>query len=140
MIDAALVAHLKTLSGVTDLTSTRIYPDYAPQDATKPYVVVRLGDQTRYYASNGAVALTEAQLTINCYGDDYGAGRDVSEVIQKKPANGGISGFQGTMSTTGVRACFLRGPRSISTAPQSGQERADTGAAIDCEVWYSADI
>lgn len=80
-VETAVRAVLVGASGVTDLVSTRVYPNSAPQSTTKPFVVYEVDTLEPVDALSGHAGLTFAQFTITSWGATYSDAKAVSAAV-----------------------------------------------------------
>ena len=80
--ESAVIAKLKTVSGVTDLVASRIFPQIAPQDMAKPYLVVmRPEGQENIQTSGGSYPVSFTPIIIACVGATYLESRSLSQPV-----------------------------------------------------------
>jgi phytoene dehydrogenase-like protein len=82
VIGKAIYGRLQAVSAVTALVSTRVYPDYAPQNATYPFVVYRLTNNLPSDTKEGPSVLDTAQVTVEAYAATYDAAINVAENVR----------------------------------------------------------
>jgi hypothetical protein len=130
-IEAALLAKLQTVVGVTSLTSTRIYyvgrtPQSTPR--TSPYLVIQKISDTERFAHDGPTAFKEARIQINSFDDDYLGSKALARAVKD-----GINGVKGTWGTVIVLKCNFDGDTDMP-----GESEADlTGIAADYLIRYN---
>jgi len=85
----SLYTHLSTDSTITDEVSTRIYPDFAPNGARRPYIVFYENSQDRFPYMGGDSGAIVDQLYIEAWADTRTEARDVREALRDV-----LNGFQ----------------------------------------------
>lgn len=83
--EKALIAKLKTVSAVTSLTSTRIYPRIAPEGTGREgfIVVRRMPSGTNRHRLNGHCPLVNSMVMVACCGATYLDSRNIAEAVQE---------------------------------------------------------
>ena len=125
--NAAIYSRINALAEVTG----GVYPGYAPQSASLPYVVYhRLDDRpTRYMV--GSCGLAEADYQVNVYAENLDAAVTVSEAIRED-----LDGLQGTtVSGVNVRRISLTNQRDTTTLFDSSQDETFE-IQMDFTVFY----
>jgi len=112
--NAALYTYLQTKSGVTNLISTRMYPDDLPQDNTLPCIVYRVISKVPEHDLSGASPLTRYRFQL----DSYAATRIGADALAEAVRNA-ADGYRGTMGSEFAQTTHL------------DNERSDIDAAID---------
>ena len=78
----AVYGILSTNSGVTDLVSTRIFPEIAEQEAATPFIVYQLQSVAPEDTHDGPSKLDEVRFEFICYADTYDAAADVGVKVR----------------------------------------------------------
>jgi len=136
-------------AGVSAIT-TRIYPEYAPQDADAPFIVYRLTSVDPDDTHDGPAAIDEVRIEVICVSDSYDQAADMGSV-----ARVALDRVYGTYNTVNVESIqFDDVAVSVRDQPrQYGQEltfivrvkRDDvqiaTGSPIEAlNLWRLADV
>ena len=88
-IETALYTTLTTDSGVTSLCSTRVYPGFAPQSVTRPYVVYQVVSGDRLSTIAGTGDAQRKRIQVSCFGDIYSSAKaTVNAVISALEGSG----------------------------------------------------
>ena len=120
---ASVRAYLVADSGVSALTSSRIYANRARNDAALPYVVLTLAGMSPVERLEaGRTQYREARLQVDCYGAGTASARAVENATQA--ALDGVAGE--TWSGIVVGCCQLIDARSGREASAAG---GDEGVA-----------
>ena len=105
-IEAALYAELTGDGTISGLVSTRVYPLYAPQDASLPYIVYQFISRITDYSQSGATGMKIPRVQIRSVAATYDGAQTLAAAVESV-----LSGFSGTMgsgdNTAAVDASFL---------------------------------
>lgn len=134
-IEEALNAKLLSVTAITDIVGTRIYPDTAPEGAAKPYLIFRQRDRDDPACLSG-----EQQVIVRDDFEFLNEGLERKELGQVRDAivtalNGTVArGTWGGVSGITVRGCtFGSASANYEQAPDaSEQHRRD--ALLDMTV------
>ncbi len=113
-VEQAIRSRLTSQSSVTDLVSTRIYPQAAPQGASLPYVIYDVGSNP-VEAMSGHAGLTYASFSISCYATTYASVKEISEKIRLA-----LDGWSGTSETVLVRSVIHNNSNDVYGNPKDG--------------------
>ena len=78
----AVYGILSANSGVTDLVSTRIFPEIAEQEAATPFVIYQLQNVYPDDTHDGPSKLDEVTFAVLCYSDTYNGAADLAEKVR----------------------------------------------------------
>lgn len=82
MIGKAIYGKLSVTTAVTAITSTRIYPDMATQDATYPFIVYSVTDTAPTDIKDGVSTLDVVSVSVMMYAESYAVALDLSEKVR----------------------------------------------------------
>lgn len=82
MIGKAIYGKLSATTAVTAITSTRIYPDMATQDATYPFIVYSVADTAPTDIKDGVSPLDVVSVSVMMYAESYAVALDLSEKVR----------------------------------------------------------
>lgn len=82
MMEKALYNILSNTTGVTDLVSTRIYPDAIPQDATIPAVTYSRGGTDPDDTKDGTSLLDTVSFAVASHDDDMLGALNLSDAVR----------------------------------------------------------
>lgn len=68
-------------AGLTALVSTRIYPNWMPQEASLPAVSYNLVSESVQNAVSGELGLRNYQFQFDCWGSSYGSAQSVAGAL-----------------------------------------------------------
>ena len=80
-IETTLYSTLAGSSGVTDLVSTRIYPNPAPEDAAKPLISYMMVAGSRISTLPGVSDAVRKRIQINCHANTYSSAKAVAAAV-----------------------------------------------------------
>lgn len=78
----AIYAILSTKTAITDLVSTRIYPESAPEGATMPYIVYSVVGNSPVETKDETV-VDEAQIELFSVDNTYGSCMTLADTVRK---------------------------------------------------------
>ena len=81
-IETTLYGALSGAAGVTNLVSTRIYPQVAPDSAATPYIVYQVIVGMAHNLTNGAPASERKVIQINCISNSYANAKAIAEAVK----------------------------------------------------------
>jgi len=81
-IETTLYTALSTTSGVTNLVSTRIYPQVAPDSAAVPYVTYQVIAGAPYNKLAGAPDSERKIIQVNCISNSYANAKAIAEAVK----------------------------------------------------------
>lgn len=90
MIEDEIYSLLSGNSTITDLVSTRIYPQIREQEDGLPAITYQMISQIHDYDLGGNNGLVEARIQINCFAPTILAAAQLADIIKNC-----LSGFQG---------------------------------------------
>lgn len=81
-IESDLYSGLTGHAGLSALISTRLYPDVAPQNATRPYVVYQRISTRKFQAISGTVVAYLPRFQFSIYADTALSALNVAAQVQ----------------------------------------------------------
>lgn len=81
-IETTLYTALSTTNGVTNLVSTRIYPQIAPDNTAVPYITYQVIVGMAYNRMAGAPPGERKLIQINCISNSYSNGKAIAEAVK----------------------------------------------------------
>ena len=131
-IETVIYTILTGASGITDLTSTRIYPVYVPQDAVMPVLTYQELSAQREYTVDGSIGMVSARYQINCWASNYSGARALSEAVRDA-----MEDYSGTVNTRYIHTIFLEDEGDISSLNPGNEKIKRIGKRLDFLVWYN---
>lgn len=134
----AIYEHLAGKTEVTDLCSTRIYQDDAPNSATKPYITYNQIGNSHTHHLGGDIGLANPMFQIDCWDDDRSGSRALFEAVREE-----MDAFRGTMGTspdaTAVRSTHCTSDLD-TFLPGEGSEDELYGVSSTWEFWIQETV
>ncbi len=117
--------------GARAFIAERAYPQKAPQNAPRPYIVFRRISGSPERHMRGAAALAQARIQVEAYADTYGTAKAVGDAVRTT-----LDGFKGDVAVSGgtffVRHLSLQNDTDDFIAPQDG---SDGGVHVVIQDW-----
>jgi len=113
-VEQAIRSRLTSQSSVTDLVSTRIYPQAAPQGASLPYVIYDVGSSP-VEAMSGHTGLTYANFSLSCYATTYASVKEITEQVRLV-----LDGWSGTSESVLVKSVIHNNSNDVYGTPKDG--------------------
>lgn len=134
-IEEALYSKLASVAGITALVSTRIYPDAAPQGATRPLIVYRHSGRTDKACLSGdqsGLVLDDFELLAEgLEREDCAQIRDaISDGLDGTTARGTWGGVGGLA----VRGCTITTASASQEQPPEASEDFRREALLDLTI------
>lgn len=123
----AITAILEAATGVTTLTSTRIYPGRVPQNVQKPYIVHYKISHVRTHAFGSDKALGFARHQIRSVGSSLSSVEAVSLAVKAA-----LSRYAGTATSVVIQDVLLDGEDDAQYDPDLNEYAIDQ----DYIVWH----
>ena len=80
-IETTLYSTLAGNSGVTDLVSTRIYPNFAPEDAEYPLIAYQVVSGSRISTLQGVSDAVRKRIQISCHANTYSSAKAIAAAV-----------------------------------------------------------
>lgn len=126
MIEDDMYTYLQTVSGLTALVSTRIYPNELPQEPDLPAVVYHRITGARTETTGNDSQLAHPMFQLDAYAATYSAVKAVAEQLRLA-----LQGYSGLWDATPVSAVRFLGDMDM-IEPETGEHRV----SIEIEVWH----
>ncbi len=134
MIGKALYAKLASVSAITALVGTRIYPELGPQKGkTFPMIVYSSDDKQEVEIYSGGTGLVSRRVTLACIDDDYAGAIELAEAVRA-----GISWAEGTWGTVTVQGCFPEGQTDDKLVGEGTEQQVLYVSEVDFLIWYES--
>lgn len=131
--------NVRVAAKLTEAGETRVFPQFAPQDAKTPYIVysrVSGSHQNHMLLPSGLAAAT---VQIDVISGSYAEMREVAELVRLA-----LDGFRGVV--TGIAGAleipriFLTDERDQLSNPSGGRETGRHWHSMDFEVWHKEEV
>lgn len=131
-IDIGLYAYLSAQASITALVATRIYPGQAPENATKPYIVLHVRTERRFPSVSGPSGMVRRRLQTNIMASSQLSARAVFDALRDR-----LDGFRnGLMGAENVLSVNLEDFRPQVTPPTTGADPGVWEMQADWIVLY----
>jgi hypothetical protein len=87
MIDEAVYTLLTGKTAITDIVSTRIYPEIAPQNKTYPFICFSTDSGNMDYTFDGYQSLEMDDFVIDCWADTLTAAKTLANTVRNEIKN-----------------------------------------------------
>ena len=104
-IEEALNIYLLATSSVTNIVSTRIYPNVIPQDAAMPALAYQRISASRDMAHDGPAGMAYPRFQLTCLATTYGGAKALCNAL--RVALDGYRGLMGGASGVQVEGIFV---------------------------------
>ena len=113
----AFRTYLQTKSGVTNLISTRMYPDNLPENHTLPCAVYYVISDVKEHHLGGAAALATVRIQVDCYAATRTGANALAEAIRDA-----ADGYSGAAGDERFQTCHLETQRYDTDTPADGSD------------------
>ena len=96
LIEQGLMTYILAQSAITALVGQRVYFVQAPQDVTKPYIVVTKISGVREHSHDGSNHLARPRFQLSAFSTTYANAKSIASALQTA-----LQGYKGTMGGTG---------------------------------------
>ena len=134
MIEADLYSYMTSESTITNLVSTRIYPDAAPQSSTLPLIVYSKQSTDRQVTLKRSVGICTARIQLDIFGASRTVCENIVEQIRLR-----TDGFQGNWGTTFIHLCKFDS-ESVGWDLESAKDTGIHRATVDLVVSFSESV
>lgn len=132
--ETGLATYLGSKSAITDLVSTRIFPQVAPQGVTEPFVVYTRISGANGHHMGGADGLQQSRYQFDAYGS-YAQVKSIEDAIRQA-----LDGYRGAMGSEIVQTCHLMDARDLYDAPADGSQFGTHRVSMDFFIAYVEDV
>lgn len=140
-IQGALVAYLQSQGLVVALLGappmTRLYPEFAPPDATGLWCCYTVTQDDRPTTLNSRAGYGTARIRLDCWADGASQGHLRANELYLS-LWGVLNGYRGNMGEVFVqRASCENGSKNSPPAPIAGQTKPEANASLDVVLWFN---
>jgi len=132
-IEKALRSVLIAASDVTDLVSSRIYPEHRQQGNDFPAITYQLLGTSPQNSTSGHTSITRAIMAFDCIATSYGAAKILAEAVRQA-----LMDYSGTSEGVVVKSCHHEGDNTIIEDSQVAEDRGVSRIISDYIVWYES--
>jgi hypothetical protein len=131
MIEKAIYSLLANNSAITDLVSTRIYPQVREQSDALPAVTYQIISGLRAIDMSGPNGLVESRVQINCFAATILAAAELSAVVRRA-----LSGFQGGAAGVAIECMLLEDAGDLPAIEPENERMNVYAKTMDFFVLY----
>lgn len=136
LIEGWLNSHLKGETDVTDITGAKIYPQWAPQNASPPFITFTRSATARDYNANKSDGVPTAQFEINLWvKESFAALMALTNAVRLA-----IDGARYTEDGFQVRSCVIEDERDVSEPAEWGSEEPTYGRQFVLSITYTETV
>ncbi len=137
MIAQALAYRLMHCTPVTDIVTTRVYPNVAQQGATMPFIVYQLISDVPAYSHQGEYGPRKARFQVTCFDTTYANAKIIRDGVRNVLSGWvDLGASNGASGTYAVFATFFENEGDIPQDYGSGAETPVFGSRIDVLIQY----
>lgn len=133
-LEAQLVTRLTTNAGFTALAGTRVYEQYAPQSAARPFVTYERisSDPTNTLGGPTSDDDENVRMQVTCWADSSAAAASLLAVV-----DGLLGGWRNTGLSPRIDMSLRVDQRDIAPQPVPGRDGYIFGKQADYSIWFS---
>jgi len=132
--ESGLVTYLETVTALTNIVSTRIYPLIAPQGSIYPYLIYLKASGSTEHHMTSASDLRLDTYQFDCYGT-YTQVKSVEDALR-----GALDGYRGAAGTETIRVCHLQSVRDSHEPDRIGSATGNFRVSLDFLIGYVEDV
>ena len=132
---SGLRTYLLTITGVTDLVSTRIRPDALTQNETFPAVVLSETRSDHMHTISASAGFVESLIEFACFSATRLEAESVGEALRQA-----LQGYTGTAGSETIKSCILESRDSGYLVPADGSDDGLYVTALDFRIVFSESI
>lgn len=132
MLEQGLHSKLAGTAGITNLTSTRIYPGIASQNTVLPYITYSRISGLRVQIMGSISGMGHPRMQISCWAATYTGVKALAEQVRLA-----LDSSSGAWGGTTISASIFEGDGDLpeQIAPGGGKPKA-YGVYLDFEIWH----
>jgi hypothetical protein len=135
IIETALYSILSGASGITDICSTRIYPDVAEQGVAAPYIIYQQVSGSSDVAADGPTGFARSSWQITCWAGTKGECARLAEQVRLA-----LNGYAGTVAQRTIRFVGLEGKTDLQSLMAGSDILRRYGKALTFRINYTEPI
>lgn len=137
-IKKAFREHLINDIDVGVLVASRIYPDHAPTNADRPYIVLtQVPTTSRERLLSGPSKLATSTIQVEVYDDHAAAAEELATAVRLSVD--GLKGFMGDQAVN-IRGAFVTGPDGSFSKPVDGSQVGAHVEVLEVEFHYYEEV
>lgn len=123
--------YLQTVSAITDVTSTRMYPDVLPQNATLPAIVFSVVSGLSVTHFTGSAELSQTRLQIDCIATTRITANSLGELVRKN-----LEHYTGAGGSEYIKVALAESPRYDYDPPRDASDQGRYTHSRDYMIWH----
>lgn len=132
MIEPAIYNLLKDNTAVAAIVSTRIYPDYVPQNALIPAITYQQLSGTRDHTLTDSVDMVPSSWQLNCWEENMPDARSLANAVRVA-----LDNYSGTKSSTVIQCIHLDDEGDILERKPGSDVITRFGKRLDFRIWFN---
>ncbi len=134
IIEDAVIDKLLATSAVTAVVGQQIYPRMAPQNASKPYIVVnKLPNEQKQHKSGGSAGVTISYVSLSVWGTTYKQAVDTASL-----ADAALDAIRGTFGSVHCSFCLRQDGYDQSQLPVMDDEVGNPGYRLIYKICHQS--
>jgi hypothetical protein len=129
---ASLVTLLNAQSSITDLVSTRIYIDKAPEGCALPYIVILQHGSDEFMTSDNTGNLRGIDFSIICRAQRSITSESVADAVREF-----IQDYSGAAGSETISAVVFEGVSDQFEPPVDGSDIGKHASTLDLQILYN---
>lgn len=131
-IEAAVYDILRLNATVSDLISNRIYPLIVPQGISMPAVSYSQVSGNKRHTTADTDVMVESRWQFNCYDDDYGICRQLSDAVRDA-----LDNFSDTAGSVIIQCAHMIGELDQVSEIEGADQLRRYAKILDFYIWYN---
>lgn len=131
-IEQGLKEHLAAATAVTDIVSTRIYPNVRPQESALPALVYTRLPGTRETQMSGPAPMVKVRIQVDCWHNSYAGVKTLADAVRTALNGVGIAS-PNLLGTQSVQLVELESDQDI---PEIEGDKSDYRVSQDWIITY----
>ena len=129
---ASLVTLLNAQSSITDLVSTRIYIDKAPEGCALPYIVILQHGSDEFMTSDNTGNLRGIDFSIICRAQRSITSESVADAVREF-----VQDYSGAAGSETISAVVFEGVSDQFEPPVDGSDIGKHASTLDLQILYN---
>ncbi len=132
LLEEVLFTKLSGTTTITNIVGKRIYPQLAPDKASKPYLVYNRISGPREQIMGGKSGVAYPRIQITCWASTYTAVKTLAEAV-RMALEAVVNTAWGTVT---ILACIFEGDTDVEEFSETTEAARAYGVALDFTVWH----
>ena len=127
--------YLQTVSDVTDIIGTRMFPRMLPQGEALPAIIFNVIGSRSVAHMGGAAGSARAMLQLDCYAETHLTANNLGETVRQA-----LHGYIGTAGGRPVGSSLLENKREMYETPTDGSDLPAYRVMMEWEIWHEETV